>query len=71
MTENNEVKEQKVRYFFDKKNKVHIKKKNGYIHNGLILEVKEDLLILDDKFSGAMPIYFMEIFEIEKMEEGR
>ena len=71
MEENNEVMEQKVRYFFDKKTKVHIKKKNGYIHNGLILEVEKNLLILDDKFSGSMPIYFVEIFEIEKMEEGR
>ncbi len=65
----NELMKQKVKYFFDDKIKVHIKKKNGYIHNGLILEIQGDLIILDDKKNGAMPIYFLEIFEIEKMEK--
>ncbi|KKN12609.1 hypothetical protein LCGC14_1014770 [marine sediment metagenome] len=69
--ETNELMKNKTKYFFEHKIKVHIKKNNGYIHNGLILELKGDLLILDDKKNGAMPIYFLEIFEIEKMEEEK
>lgn len=61
----------KVRYFFESKIPVHIKKKNTYFHNGIILELEGDLLILDDKKNGAMPIYLMEIFDIEKMEEEK
>ena len=58
----------KSRLFFQNKISVHIKKHNGYFHNGLILELEGDLLILDDERSGSMPIYFMEILEIEKRE---
>ena len=61
----------KVRYFFQDRILVHIKKHNGYFHNGLILEIEGDLLILDDERDGAMPIYFMEILEIEKREERK
>lgn len=64
-----ELIKRKAIYFYKDKIKVHIKKHNGYIHNGLILELQGDLLIIDDRVNGAMPIYFMEIFEIEKMEE--
>ncbi len=61
----------KVRYFFENKILVHIKKKNTYFHNGLILELEGDLLILDDERDGSMPIYFLEILEIEKREERK
>lgn len=56
----------KARQFFDTKTEVHIEKKNGWIHNGFILELQGDLIILDDIMKGAMPIYFLEILEIEK-----
>jgi len=56
---------------FYKKNsiRVHIEKKNGFFHNGYILEVEGDLLILDDKKLGAMPIHFIEIKILEKYLE--
>lgn len=69
MEDTKELMQKKARYFFENKIKIHLKKKNGYIHNGLILELEGDLMILDDKKNGAMPIYFLEIFEIEKMEK--
>jgi len=49
--------------------KVHIKKKNTRFYNGEILEVTKDHLILDDIMLGAMPIYFLEIDVLEKMEK--
>ncbi len=61
----------KSQLFFQDRISVHIKKHNGYFHNGFILEIEGDLLILNDERSGAMPIYFMEILEIEKREEKK
>jgi hypothetical protein len=61
----------KTKYFFENKILVHIRKHNGYFHNGLILELEGDLFILDDEKSGAIPIYYLEILEIEKREEKK
>jgi len=60
---------QKISYFKDNKIKVHISKHNGKFHNGLILEFQGDMLILDEEVVGAMPIYLIEIKEIEKRRE--
>lgn len=59
----------KAKLFFKDKTPVHIKKHNGYFHNGLILQLTGDLLIIDDDKKGTMPIYLMEILEIEKREK--
>jgi|TARA_Y100000296_G_scaffold80134_1_gene105088 prenyltransferase beta subunit len=61
----------KTEYFFENKIPVHIKKHNGYFHNGLILELESDLFILDDEKNKAMPIYYMEVLEIEKKEDKK
>jgi hypothetical protein len=65
----NELTKTKVKYFYDNKISVHISKNNGFFHNGLILQYVEDYLIIDDEMNGAMPIYFVEIKEIEKRRE--
>lgn len=65
----NELMKKKVEFFYKRQVAVHIKKKNGYIHNGNILEFAGDLIILDDERSEAMPIYFEEIEEIEQRRE--
>jgi len=64
--ETNELIKKKLEYFYKNQTKIHIKKKNNYFHNGKILELAGDLIIFDDEKTGAMPIYFLEIFEIEK-----
>ena len=61
----------KTEYFFENKILVHIRKHNGYFHNGLILELEGDLFILDDEKIGTMPIYYMEVLEIEKREDKK
>lgn len=58
----------KALYFKKQNLPVHITKKNRWFHNGKILEIEGDMLILDDLKKKAMPIYFIEIEEIEKME---
>lgn len=71
MKEEEKILRKKAEYFHNKRIPVHIKKKNGYFHNGLIMEFSHDLLILDDIKIGDMPIYLMEIVEIEKQEERK
>ena len=61
----------KTRYFFENKIPVHVKKKNTYFHNGMILELEGDLFVLDDERDGAMPIYYLEVLEIEKREKKK
>lgn len=60
---------QKVQYFFDKKLAVHIALKNSRFFNGKILEFSKDLLMIDDKFLGATPIYLPEIKFVEPFKD--
>ena len=41
--------------------KVYIKKTNGRFYSGEILELAGDMVIIDDKILGALPIMFIEI----------
>jgi len=69
--EGNEILKQQLLFYKSKDLKVHIKKINGQFYNGFVLEVAGDMLILDDRKLGAMPISFVEIDILEKyMEEG-
>lgn len=66
MEMNDEMREL-ISYFKDNKIAVHIEKGNGRFYNGVILEFEGDMLVLDDRKLGAMPIYLIEINYIEKM----
>lgn len=71
MNEQNEILRKKLQFFKSKNISVHISKNNGWFHNGKILELQGDLIILDDKKTGATPIYFLEIKEVEgEREDG-
>lgn len=69
MNEQNDIIRKKLEFFKDKNIAIHISKKNGWFHNGKILEITGDFFIIDDEKTGAMPIYFIEIKEIEKKKE--
>lgn len=69
MNDNDKIIKEKVEFFKDNKIAVHIVKKDGRFHNGLILEHSGDLIILDDEVLGSMPIYFLEVKYIEKRKE--
>lgn len=57
---------------FYKKNilRIHVKRKDGRYYNGIVLEVQGDMLILEDRVLGAMPIHFLEIDHVEKFTEA-
>ena len=48
---------------------VHISLKNFKFHNGIIIEVNTDFLIIIDEKHGQIPIYFNEVYDIEPREE--
>jgi len=69
MNETNEVIRKKAEFFKNKNLAVHISKKNNWFHNGFIKEIHYDFLMLIDEIEGEMPIFFDEIYEIQKRED--
>ncbi len=57
-----------IEYFYKDKIPVYICKKNKRFYIGIILEFAGDMIILDDRVLGAIPIY---LHEIEIIEKGR
>lgn len=63
---------QKAQYFFDNFISVHISKIDKEWLNGEIKEQPSmDFLMLQEKKKGLIPVFFLEIFDIEKLEEER
>lgn len=69
LTNEIEALKKKVSHYKSENVVVHVSKKNGLWNNGLILEFEGDLITLDDEKVGAMPIYLIEIKDIEKRRE--
>ena len=68
MNEQEETIRKKILFYFKQNLAVHIKKKNNWFHNGKIKSIESDHCILIDEKEGEMPIFFLEIFEVEKRE---
>ena len=64
----NETKYETAKYFFENKRAVHITLRNKRFHNGIILIVKNDFILFDDERLGEMPLFFLEIENIEPRE---
>ena len=74
MSEDNNILKRKIEYFLNNKLLVHISLKNSKFLNGKILELAGDMIIVDDQFLGATPVYFDEIKFLEpyvRREERR
>ena len=68
MKEEQETIRKKLEFYRDQEIAVHIKKKNQWFYNGIIIKIDVDFIILRDEKEGDMPIFFSEIFEVEKRE---
>ena len=66
MNDTNDTILKKAQYYKLRNQYVHIVLDNGKFHNGYIIEINTDFLLFDDRMLGQMPIYFLEIKEIEK-----
>lgn len=71
MNEQEETIRKKILFYFKLGLAVHIKKHNNWFHNGKVKSIGNDHCILIDEKEGEMPIFFSEIFEIEKREEKK
>jgi len=60
---------QKIKYYFENKLPVHISLKSTRFLNGKILEFAGDMIIIEDKLLGAVPVYFEEIRYVEPFKE--
>jgi hypothetical protein len=66
--EMNEIKEI-ARFLFEKQSTAHLDTLDLDFYNGLILELHETFIVLNDRVLGSTPIPFSEIKTIEKFRE--
>lgn len=59
-----------AKFLFENKITTHIDKKDGEYYNGLIIELHETFLVLNDRVLGLTPIAFSEIDKIERYKWG-
>lgn len=62
MNETNE----KAKFFFDKKVTIHVDTNSGRFYNGLIIEIHENFILVNDRMLGETPVYFSEIKNLER-----
>jgi len=67
----NDMIQEKVQFFFEKKITVHLEKHNGQFYNGLILECSDKHLVLLDRVVGEVFIFYSEITKLEPFKERR
>lgn len=59
----------RAEFFLKKVTTVHIKTKSAF-YNGLIIEVYHDHIIIDDRFFGELPLFFIEIERVEPFKKA-
>ena len=61
----------KARFFFEEKITTHVDTLGNSFFNGLIIELHETQIIINDRVLGLTPIAFSEIKTIETFREVR
>jgi len=51
----------RLEYFFERKVKVHISKKDGISFNGLIVELSDKFFVIEDRLNGKQFVMFSEL----------
>jgi len=60
----------KAQFFLEKQVTVHISCEKNRFYNGLIIKiVGENYILINDRMYGETPIYFSEIYSIERFKE--
>ena len=60
---------EKVNTFFELKISVHISLKNKDWRNGDIISISEKYFLLNENHLGEIPIFFTDIYDIDKLTE--
>lgn len=58
----------KTQFYFERNLMVHVKVNSGSFYNGFIVEISSDFFMINDRRLGHMPVFFMEVKDIEKYE---
>jgi len=58
-----------IKFFFEKRITTHIDTKDNSFYNGLIIELHETFLVINDRIVGETPIAFSEIKKINRFKE--
>lgn len=66
MNENKDI----ALFLFKKKITAHVDIKDKQFYNGLIIELHETFLVINDRMIGETPVAFSEINNIEKFRGG-
>ena len=61
----------RAEYFFKRKVKVHILKKEGIFFNGLIVELSKKFFIIEDRLNGKQFVMFSELAKPIKIFKKR
>ena len=65
----NEILKNQLEFYKKQDVMVHIETTSGRYYRGKILEISSDMVIIDERLLGAMPIYFIEIKILEKCRD--
>lgn len=66
----NEIRD-KARFFFEKKIMTHIDTKDNSYYNGLITEIHETFIVIEDRVWGTIAIAFSEVVVINKFRGSK
>lgn len=58
----------KIDYFYKQQTYVHITTKKDRFYNGQIVEVSADFFIIHDRVLGELPVFFLEIEDVEPFD---
>jgi len=58
-----------AKFLFEKKITTHVDTKDKDFYNGLIIELHETFIVINDRMLGLTPILFSEINKIERFRE--
>jgi hypothetical protein len=59
----------KAKDFYKRNIPVHLLKRDRQWYNGTILELTNDFFILDERKLGRRVVFFLELYDIEELEE--
>jgi hypothetical protein len=60
-----------TKFLFNNKITAHIDTLDNDFYNGLIVELHETFIVIDDRFIGNTPISFSQIKSIERFRESK
>jgi len=58
-----------IQFLFENTIPAHIDTLDNIFYNGLIIEIKETFIVVEDRINGKLPIAISEIKTIEKFRE--